>query len=301
MSRAKIGLALGSGAARGWAHIGILEGLAAMGIVPDIVCGTSIGALVGAAFCGGRLDALKTRVSGLGWREIAGLLDLRLAGGGLIEGRRIETFLSDTGIGGDIQAMTPRFAAVATDLASGAEVWFEEGPVGPAVRASIGMPGVFNPLWDEGGQRWLIDGGLVNPVPVSLARALGAEVVIAVDLNGGLLGRRFARDTRRIQAVALLQPLPQGLRQRLSPLAERLLASGSTPSYFDVLANALNIMQDRITRARLAGEPPDVLLQPNLGQLSWMDFHRARDAIAEGRVTVERCAAMLAPYTASAQ
>jgi NTE family protein len=305
MSRPSIGLALGSGAARGWAHIGILEGLAEMGIAPDIVCGTSMGALVGAAFCGGRLPALKSRVTGLGLREIAALLDLHFAGGGLIEGRRIETFLADIGITGDIQTLSLGFGAVATDLATGAEVWFRDGPLGPAVRASIGMPGVFNPFRDPSESRWLIDGGLVNPVPVSLARALGADIVIAVDLNGGLLGRRFRRDTEdhgRLRADDLLEPLPAPLREKLGPLAARLLSPGTaSPSYFDVLANALNIMQDRITRARLAGEPPDVLLSPDLGGLRWLDFHRAADAIAEGRATVARCAVMLQPSRVSAQ
>lgn len=305
MSRPRIGLVLGSGAARGWAHIGILEGLAEMGIAPDIVCGTSIGALVGAAFCAGQLPALKSRVTGLGWREIAALLDVHFAGGGLIEGRRIETFLTDTGITGGIESLPLKFGAVATDLATGAEVWFRDGPLGPAVRASIGMPGVFNPYRDTSEPRWLIDGGLVNPVPVSLARALGADIVIAVDLNGGLLGRRFlqdAEDRGRLRADDLLEPLPAPLRERLGPLAAHLLSPGTaTPSYFDVLANALNIMQDRITRARLAGEPPDVLLSPDLGGLRWLDFHRAAEAIAEGRATVTRCAPMLQPYCSSIQ
>lgn len=299
MSRPKIGLALGSGAARGWAHIGVLEGLAALGIVPEIVCGTSIGALVGAAHAAGKLAALKSRIEGFGWREVAALLDVRLTGGGLIEGKRIESFVTGLGIVGDIETFPIRFGAVATDLASGREVWFDRGPVGPAVRASIGVPGVFSPARDEARGCWLLDGGLVNPVPVSLARALGAEIIIAVDLNGGLLGRRFvdeAADTSDVLSRALAS-MPPGLKDTLGPLAEHLLAPGpASPSYFEVLANALNIMQDRITRARLAGEPPHVLLSPRLRDLNWLDFHRAGEAIAEGRAAVAQAESALAHH-----
>src|SRR6185295_19061693 len=176
----KIGLALGSGAARGWAQIGIIERLSAVGIVPDVVCGTSIGALVGAAFVGGKLGALKARVENFGRRDIAAMFDVRLATGGLIEGKRVETFLEELGVTGAIETLDRKYAAVATDLASGREIWLRTGPIGRAVRASIGMPGIFTPTArDDGG--WLIDGGLVNPVPVSVARALGADIVIAVD------------------------------------------------------------------------------------------------------------------------
>ena len=299
MSRPRIGLALGSGAARGWAHIGVLEGLAAMGIVPEIVCGTSIGALVGAAYAAGRLGPLKSRIETFGWRQVAALLDVRLTGGGLIEGKRIETFVEGLGITGRIESFPIRFGAVATDLASGREVWFEAGPVGAAVRASIGVPGVFSPARDEERACWLVDGGLVNPVPVSLARALGADIIIGVDLNSDLLGRRLvdAPDETEDTLARAMASMPPGLRETLGPLAARLLQAGpASPSYFEVLANSLNIMQDHITRARLAGEPPHVLLSPRLRDMNWLDFHRAGEAIAEGRAAVERSAAMLRHY-----
>lgn len=287
----RIGLALSSGAARGWAHIGVIEALSDMGIVPEIIAGTSIGALVGAAHAAGRLQDLKARVEGFGWRQVAALLDVRLIGGGLIEGRRIESFIADLGIAGDIESLSCCYGAVATDLASGREVWFEAGPVGPAVRASIGVPGVFSPFRDESHNGWLLDGGLVNPVPVSLARALGADIVIAVDLNGDLLGRRFVDEAPETSAglQRALASMPGPIGAQVSTLVSRLLQHGpASPSYFEVLANSLNIMQDRITRARLAGEPPHVLLSPRLRDLNWLDFHRARDAIAEGRDVVAR-------------
>ena len=287
--RPKIGLALGSGAARGWAHIGVIEALSAMGIVPQIVSGTSIGALVGAAYATGKLAALKARMENFTRRDTAVLLDVRLATGGLIEGRRIENFLDSLGITGSIETQGLRYAAVATDLTSGREIWLQQGQIGQAVRASIGMPGIFSPaLHDE---RWLIDGGLVNPVPVSLARALGADIVVAVDLNSTLVGRRFnASDGVEVSttAPAVRPQPPQWVMDAVSPILQRVLQPGTDyPSYFEVLANSLNIMQDRITRMRLTGDPPEVLLCPKLTDFSWLDFHRAREAIAEGIACVQ--------------
>ncbi len=299
-SRPRIGLALGSGAARGWAHIGIFEALDTLGIVPDVVCGTSIGALVGAAFVTGKLSALKTRITeNFGWREIVGLLDVRLATGGLIEGRRIESFLESLHITGAIEDQKIRFGAVATDLASGREVWLLKGAIGRAVRASIGMPGIFSPTPDEETGGWLLDGGLVNPVPVSLARALGADIVIGVDLSADLLGRRFSDEADAEAPAKGPSQLLNSLRESLSSgFARALEARPTFPSYFEVLANSLNIMQDRVTRARLAGEPPHVLLTPHLRNFDWLDFDRARDAIDEGLACVARSEAAFRHYFA---
>ena len=283
----KIGLALGSGAARGWSQIGVLEGLAALGIKPEVVAGTSIGALVGAAFATGKLAALKARLENFGRRQTAALLDVHFTTGGLMEGRRIDNWLQELGIAGSLEELPVRYGAVATDLSSGREIWLEKGPVGRAVRASIGMPGVFSPTRHDG--RWLIDGGLVNPVPVSLARALGADIVIAVDLNSTLVGRRLVSDAvTSTTAPAITGQAPQWVIDAVNPILQRVLQPGTDyPSYFQVLANSLNIMQDRITRMRLAGDPPEVLLCPRLAQFSWLDFHRADEAIAEGVACVQ--------------
>jgi NTE family protein len=305
MARPKFGLALGSGAARGGAHIGVIEALLEMGIVPDIVCGTSMGALVGAAYVANRLTQLRAKVESFGWREMVSLLDVRLSTGGLIEGAHVEAFLHDLGISMPIESCNKRFAAVATDLATGREIWLETGPINKAVRASIGIPGVFSPI--RMNDTWLLDGGLVNPVPVSLCRALGADIIVAVDLNGDVLGRRFVEDEpsestlsaarRRDLVDGVLEQLPPGFRDQLGPLAAKLLQpEPATPGYFEVLANALNIMQDHITRTRLAGEPPHVLLRPQLANLGWMEFPRMREAIAEGRASVERANLSLRKY-----
>ena len=289
--RRKIGVALGAGAARGLAQIGILEGLTSLGIVPDIVCGTSIGALVGAAFVTGKLSALKNRMENFSRLDVTSMLDVRLATGGLIEGRRVESFLDELGISGSIETLESHYAAVATDLATGREVWLRKGPIGHAVRASIGIPGVFSPARNDSGNGWLIDGGLVNPVPVSLARALGADIVIAVEMHSELVGRRFKEFDDQITAAtvpALPEETPHWLKETVGPVLQRVLQAGADyPSYFDVLANSLNIMQDRIARARLAGDPPEVLLHARVGNLNWLDFHRAKEAITEGLACVQ--------------
>ena len=192
MAGPRIGLALGSGSARGWSHIGIIESLADAGIEADIVCGTSMGSLVGAAYVAGRLTELRQWAETATWREIVRLMDVRLSGGGLINGKQVVSFLRELGVEKPIESYTKRYAAVATDLVSGREIWLESGPIHEAVRASIALPGILSPA--KVGGKWLVDGGLSNPVPVSVCRALGAEVIIAVNLNGDLLGRRFASE-----------------------------------------------------------------------------------------------------------
>lgn len=305
MATPRIGLALGSGSARGWSHIGIIESLAEAGIEIDIVCGTSMGSLVGAAYVAGHLTELRQWAETATWREIAGLMDVRLSGGGLINGKQVVSLLRGLGVEGPIESYAKRYAAIATDLASGREIWLESGPIHEAVRASIALPGILSPAKVDG--KWLVDGGLSNPVPVSVCRALGAEVIIAVNLNGDLLGRRFADEPDAESNLSsrlpgdffdrMLKELPAPLREKVSQIAPQLLSKGpSTPGYFDVLSNCINIMQDHITRARLAGEPPHVMLLPRLRDIGLMEFNRAKDAIAEGRYCVEQALPMLRRY-----
>lgn len=316
MARLRIGLALGSGSARGWAHIGVIDALVEAGITPDVVCGSSMGALVGAAHVAGRLGPLKAWAEGATWRRIAGLTDLRFTGGGLVSGRQIMAFLRELEISAPIESYAIQYAAVATELATGREIWLQSGPIHEAVRASIALPGIFSPVLANG--KWLLDGGLSNPVPVSVCRALGADVIIAVNLNGELLGRRFTEpeppETPRPSLVSS-EALRRVLGQFPLPGRRPAAANGETPSpgvasppgvspspgsappgYFDVLASAINIMQDHITRTRLAGEPPHVMLVPRLRTIGLMEFNRAAEAIAEGRACVEQALPALKRY-----
>lgn len=302
----QIGLALGSGAARGWSHIGVIEALLEAGIEPNIVCGSSIGALVGATYVADRLTQLREWAEAVSWREMVGLLDVRLSGGGLIDGKQIAEFLRRMDVSDPIESYPKKYAAIATDIVTGREIWLQTGAIERAVRASIALPGIFRPA--EYDDKWLLDGGLVNPVPVSTCRALGADVIIAVNLNGELLGRRFKdktrkraeRKTKRIPnefLAQLMKQMPDGVKQQIALLAPKLLQpEARTPGYFQVIATAINIMQDHITRTRLAGEPPHVLLVPRLGDIGLLEFNRAKDAIAEGRACVERALPTIREY-----
>jgi NTE family protein len=182
--RPRLGLALGSGSARGWSHIGIVDALAERGLRPDVIAGASVGALVGAACAAGRLGELERWVCTLTQRDVWRLVDTTFRGGGVMSGNRLMSTIAEQIGDAPIESLAMSFGAVAADLYTGEEIWLREGSFMAAVRASSGLPGLLAPTWHQ--QRWLIDGGVVNPVPVSLCRALGADVVIAVDLRRSL-------------------------------------------------------------------------------------------------------------------
>jgi NTE family protein len=281
-----VGLALGSGSARGWAHIGVIRALEQAGIRADLVCGTSIGALVGAAYAAGELDRLERWVLGLGIRDVVGFMDVSL-GSGLFKGERLMDFFRRHFTDRPLEELAVPFATVATSLHTGAEVWLRRGSMLGAVRASIALPGLFAPVPHEGSV--LVDGGLVNPVPVSLARAMGADVVIAVDLNSDILGRRLRADRQPEAPASEVGDWLSRLQNNLASLIPARSADApSMPSMLEVLASSINIMQVRITRSRMAGEPPDLTVTPRLAHFSLLDFHRSREAIEEGRRAVER-------------
>lgn len=298
----RIGLALGSGAARGWAHVGVIRALEAAGLTPAIVAGSSSGALVGALYAAGRLDRLEEWGLKLDWRAVAGYFDLSLRGG-LIKARRLlETLVADLD-DRDLRDLDLPFAAVATDLASGREVWLREGSLFDSIHAAIALPGLVTPVRLEG--RWLVDGGLVNPVPVSLCRAMGADSVIAVDLNTTLLGRRRRPHPPEREADAEAPgEIASAIRNFVADFFERVGSrepgerEAPPPSFFEVATNAINIMQVRITRSRMAGDPPDLLVAPRLHDFALLDFDRAAEAIAEGQRAVAQALAVGAPADA---
>ncbi|MCD6707009.1 MAG: patatin-like phospholipase RssA [Thiobacillus sp.] len=279
----RIGLALGGGSARGWAHIGVIRALHDAGIEPDIVCGTSIGALVGAAYVGGELDPLEAWVRSLRLQTVVSFLDFSL-NGGLIKGEKLIGFFRSHFVDRDIRELARPFGAVATDLQRGREVWLREGPVTDAVRASIALPGLFTPV--QLGGRWLVDGGLVNPVPVSLCRAMGADLVIAVDLNTDRLGRHL-KPKPAAEPETLADVVRMRIEMGMSQLGISHEAGPQIPAMLDVVASSINIMQVLITRSRLAGDPPDVTMAPRLADLGLMEFHRAGVAIDAGRRAAE--------------
>lgn len=275
----KIGLALGSGSARGWSHIGVIRVLEKEGISPDIVCGTSIGALVGAAYAAGELDRLEPWVKSLTWQGVVSMLDFKM-GGGLIEGSKLMDFFRAHFKDPGIEKLPKAFACVATELLVGREVWLREGSVINAVRASLALPGLFTPAQHE--DRLLVDGALVNPVPVSLCRAMGADIVIAVDLNRSQVQNhsQIADQAESTSSLLGINAWMDTLLARFRP--SFLKKNGDLPSMLDVMSMSLNIMQMRITQSRLAGEPADVVIRPHMQDVSTMDYHLAAKAIAEG-------------------
>ena len=287
MSRPRFGVALGGGAARGWAHIGVLRALEELGLKPDVVVGTSIGSLVGGAYVTGYLDELEGWVRQLSWQEVLTMLDLRLSGG-LIGGMKVIGMLAEGMEGVDITALDTPFGAVATDMETGREVWLREGHVLDAIRASIALPGLFSPVLRE--NRWLVDGGLVNPIPVSLCRGLGADVVVAVDLTRlPYVRNQKKRGKTGMEVKAVLDQWPQADRMfnMLQSITNRLQLGREEdreelPSMMDVMIKSLNIMTSRIAMSRLAGEPPELLVAPKLADIGLMEFHRANEAIEAG-------------------
>ncbi len=280
-----------------------------------MITGASVGALVGAAFAAGRLADLEEWVCTLTQRDVWRLVDTTFRGGGVMTGNRLMEAIAAHVGDEPIESLPMKFGAVATDLYTGEEIWLREGPFMSAVRASSGLPGLLAPTWHVG--RWLIDGGVVNPLPVSLCRALGADVVIAVDLsrsvtkvamrarerlNGPAAGPEPAPDETQEQPASETSAEITAILKKWSGLVDGLVESfrsrRAEPGLFEVMSSAVNIMQDRITRSRLAIDPADLVLHPDLTDFQLMDFHRAREAIAAGRAYVEQSAALLEPVAA---
>lgn len=296
--RPKLGLALGGGAARGWSHIGVLRVLAGAGIVPDVIAGASIGAVVGGCYAAGKLDEVEDFARGLTRRRVMGLLDFHLGGSGLIAGERLKALLDAHLAEARIETLPLDFVTVATELGTGHEIWLTRGAVVEALRASYALPGIFNPI--KLGGRWLMDGALVNPIPITAARALGADVVICVNLNGDLRVRGTVIQSHPAESDGEVagEIVVEGEPRRWDLLAPVREAAGrmragfrrprTGPGIAAVMVDAFNITQDRIARSRLAGDPPDVMISPKLAQVGLFDFHRAAECIELGRQAAER-------------
>lgn len=316
-----IGLALGSGSARGFAHIGIIRELEENGIVPKVICGSSVGAMVGASWATNRMDKLESWARQLTGFQTARFLNINSKFAGFIDHGRFDRFLSENVADDDdlIENFKCTYGAVSTDLSNARETWIREGSLKEAVWTSMSLPGLFPAR--RYGDRWHTDGGLVNPVPVSLCHSLGANLIIAVNLNGDIMGRhrtmvdqqqegsrpepaaesvdtevekdapaivKWSRENRLTQTISSLTD--QYATSFLSSDEPASKESGKVhaPSVLDAMAAAINIMQDRITRSRMAGDPPDILLVPRLSNFRLLDMGRAAEAIDEGRRCVRR-------------
>jgi NTE family protein len=290
--RLSIGVVLGGGAARGFAHIGVLRTLMAHGIRPDVITGTSIGAVVAGLYAADALDAFEAWCRGLTRRSVLSYLDFRLGGSGLISGTRLARKLEETLGNTSFADVSMRVAAIATEIGTGHEIWLTRGLLREAMAASYALPGIFPPMLIGG--RWLMDGAMVNPLPISAARALGARLVIAVNLNADNFGRGTiiqdhgpnADDEAR--RARLVDDRQSGIFRPARLIHRQFFGGSDGPGLSTVMVEAFQVMQDRITRSRLAGDPPDVMINPRLGRINLFDFHRANDAIAIGAEAAEK-------------
>ena len=277
----KIGVALGSGGARGWAHIGVLHALEEAGLSPDVVCGTSIGAVIGALHLKGALADFAQFVRRMNRIRLSQYFDFKFSAGGVIAGKRVlqvlEPMLGKTAI----EDLPRRFGCVATDLATGDEVWLLEGRLIDALRASYSIPGLFPPV--KLGGRWLLDGALVNPLPVSLCRALGAELILAVDVNAGILA------PMQFEAEGLGLAERRGVARGIGSFVRGVFGRPrGGPSTFGVLTRTFQIAQTRLSRIRLEQDPADIVLHPDVGRIGPLEFYRARECIAAGEDAVRK-------------
>jgi len=298
ISSRKIGLVLGSGSARGWAHLGVIQALAEAGVRVDYVAGTSIGALVGAFYAAGKIETLRNTILELDRKQIALLFDMVLPKSGLIDGKKIADSVREHISEKNIEELSLPLCVICTDLNTGCEVNIQDGDIIEAIRASISVPGIFTPVKRNGA--FLVDGGLVNPVPVNASRQMGADLVIAVDLNHDIVENRNtahskSRPTpptkhgRFIVQNTLVRNVIDTLNKRAGAPSASILAQikqwmkkDPVPNIFEVLASSIYIMEMQITATRLKAEPPDILIQPKLGHIRFLDFHRAQEAIDEG-------------------
>lgn len=272
----RLGIALGSGGARGWCHIGVLKELDAIGVAPDVVAGCSMGALVGAAWASGRLSRLEDWARALTQRGMLNYVDLRFEHGGLLRGGTVREMLKDLDLPERIEDLGKPFIVVATDMATGREIWIQRGSLFDAIRATISIPGLFSPHKVEG--KWLLDGGLVNPVPSSACRALEADVTLAVNPNAkfGNLWEPRESFLSKLGSAGWVEKLPDSVRDMLQPDSE------PGPNSLDVVSTSIDIMTEYVRKTRSASDPPNLALEADLNDMSVLELFRADKAISEG-------------------
>ena len=312
--RPRVGLALGSGSARGLSHLGVIRAIAEAGIEVDLIAGTSMGALVGAIHAAGKLGELEAAFLEFDWKKTASFFDVVLPKSGLLDGDKVSELVRAHVHADAIEQLPVPFAAVATDIVSGEEVVIRSGDVIEAVRASISVPGIFTPVRSDG--RILVDGGLTNPVPAGTVRAMGADIVIAVDLNHEIVAGKNLKPLRGAKAPAGKKAGSPGVFSRwvgdyrlsMQDIRQKLLAWDNPasaqfrkwtsaeeplPNIFEVLLASINIMETRITHTRLLLDKPDVTIQPPLGHIRFLEFDRAEEIIAVGYEHAKRQLAAL--------
>ncbi|MGY8986059.1 MAG: patatin-like phospholipase family protein [Sphingomonadales bacterium] len=293
LMRPRIGLALGAGVARGWTHIGVIKAMEKHGIKPDMVAGTSIGAVVGGAFVSGGLERLEKWSKNLSKINFFRFLDFKIRGGGLFGAEKLTKVMKDSFGNKNFSELKIPFIAVGCDIMTGHEIWMKEGRMVDAIQASFALPGIFEPVDYQG--KWLVDGALVNPVPVSVCRAMGADLVIAINLSEDIYGKARAKregivgtGTYGVFSELALKPVKKNTTMSKTIIRQLLGHKRGAPSLFANMVASLNIVQNRLSRSRLAGDPPDIQISPKCGHIGLMEFHRAEEMIKIGEAAFEK-------------
>lgn len=287
----KLGLVLGSGGARGLAHIGVAQVLAEKNLKPDVIVGTSIGSVVGAAIAAGTMDRVERFAAEIDLARAAGLFfEFGMHRDGFIKGKKVMECLGKLLPDCAIEDLPIRYAAVATDIGTGEPVVFEKGSLLTAIRASISIPGVFTPV--KIGSRQLVDGGVSSPVPIITARDLGADKIIAVNVDNSDACPYNSRADHGIQKAAVMAKdmsarIKTKIEERIPKLGKLLEGSPSGFGSFDIMLKTVRFCENRIAIDEIASNKPDVLIEPPVGDIPTLDFARAADAIRAGRDSAE--------------
>ncbi|NQT62210.1 MAG: patatin-like phospholipase family protein [Candidatus Marinimicrobia bacterium] len=300
MSAPKIGLVLGSGASRGWAHIGVIEALEKHSVDIGVITGASAGSFIGAAYAGGGLEQVKKFALDMDWKAVLSYLDLAFPRSGFIEGHKVAELIELFTRIDQFEDLKIPLIMVATNMFTGKEVILSKGSINQALRASMAVPGLLTPKLID--NEWLVDGGVVNPLPIDVCRNAGADIVIAVDINSERTTNKkyppqdadWVKNSEKIEKKRLevIKSWTDKFGSRGKTLGSKIdqwfTREAPSPHIFEVLGSSINIMQKKIEEMNLLTHAPDVLLSPRLGDMSFFDFDQAERAILEGTKCCEK-------------
>ena len=292
-----VGLALGGGVARGWAHIGAIKALMEANIEIDIISGTSIGALVGGYYVTGNIDSLEKWALTLNKNKIVNYLDIQWGGTSIIKGQRLSRTLKSHFRNINIEDISQKFIAVSCDLETGEEIWLQSGSILKAIQASYALPGIFEPVKING--KYMIDGALANPVPVAACRSLGANFVVGIGLNdyGGsaissnnVLSNSITIKKRKRKFIEKLTQKIYNFRPEkiLMDTFFKKNPKNKKPKLGMVMIDALDITMDRLARNCLAKNPADIYITPNISHIGMLEFTKAEELINLGYEAVKK-------------
>lgn len=286
MSKKSVSLVLGSGGARGLAHIGVIDWLNENGYDIQSISGSSMGALIGGIYAAGKLQTYADWVIQLEKIDVLRLLDFSFGEGGIIKGEKIINVLRDLIGHFDIEELPLSYTAVASDLDNQKEVWLNKGPLFDAIRASIAIPSIFTPVQYRG--KRLVDGGLLNPIPIAPTLKDKTDITIAVNLSAPPVTHPMPESEIKPEPEENNDSYREKILHFVEELQRKMLKEEPEDmGFFDVIANSLDAMQNTIARFKLAAYAPDIIINIPSNSSAFYEFYRAKDLIALGRQKAE--------------